>query len=79
MITKKSRRGWVPLEILKHRKLPSWNYRPKDMSVTLIYRLRQKMAGKGYKEAEGWLSNIKERIGYWQKEEKQRKIAAPFN
>jgi len=42
---------------------------------------KKAMAGKGYKEAEvdGWLSYIKERIGYWQKEEKQRKIAAPFN
>jgi hypothetical protein len=50
------------------------------MTVTLIDRLRQKMAGKGYKEAEvdGWLSCIKKHIGYWQKEEKQRRIAAPF-
>jgi TRAP-type C4-dicarboxylate transport system substrate-binding protein len=42
---------------------------------------KKAMVGKGFKEAEvdGWLSYIKERIGYWQKEEKQRKIAAPFN
>jgi len=39
------------------------------------------MVGKGFKEAEvdGWLSYIKERIGYWSKEEKQKKIPAPFN
>jgi TRAP-type C4-dicarboxylate transport system substrate-binding protein len=41
---------------------------------------KKNMAAKGYKEAEidGWLSYIKERIEYWKKQEKQRKIPAPF-
>jgi hypothetical protein len=38
------------------------------------------MVGKGFKEAEveGWLKFIDERIGYWSKMEKQKKIPAPF-
>jgi hypothetical protein len=38
------------------------------------------MAGKGYKEADvdEWLKYIKDRIAYWGKEEKQRKIPSPF-
>ena len=41
---------------------------------------KKSMAGKGYKEAEvdDWLKYIKERIGYWTKEEKQKKIPTPF-
>jgi hypothetical protein len=38
------------------------------------------MASKGYSEAEvdGWIKYIKERIGYWQKEQKTRKIPSAF-
>jgi len=41
---------------------------------------KKSMTGKGYKEAEvdDWLKYIKERIGHWRKEEKQKKIPAPF-
>jgi TRAP-type transport system periplasmic protein len=41
---------------------------------------KKTMAGKGYKEAEvdDWLKYIAGRIEYWKKEEKQRKIPAPF-
>ena len=41
---------------------------------------KKSVAAKGYKEADvdGWLKYIKERIEYWRKEEKQRKILAPF-
>ena len=41
---------------------------------------KKNMVGKGYKEADvdGWVKYIKERIEYWKKEEKQRKIPAPF-
>lgn len=42
---------------------------------------KKAMVGKGYKEAEvdSWLSYIKERIDYWRKEEKAKKVPAPFN
>ena len=42
---------------------------------------KKAMVGKGYKEAEvdGWLSYIKERIEYWRKEEKQKKVPSPFS
>ena len=41
---------------------------------------KKNMVAKGYKESEidDWPKYIKERIGYWSKEEKQRKIAGPF-
>jgi TRAP-type C4-dicarboxylate transport system substrate-binding protein len=41
---------------------------------------KKAMVGKGFKEAEveGWLKFIDERIGYWSKMEKQKKIPAPF-
>jgi TRAP-type C4-dicarboxylate transport system substrate-binding protein len=41
---------------------------------------KKTMVSKGYKEAEinEWLKYIKERIGYWKKEEKKRGIASPF-
>jgi TRAP-type C4-dicarboxylate transport system substrate-binding protein len=41
---------------------------------------KKNMASKGHTESEinGWLSYIKERIEYWRKQEKQRKIPAPF-
>jgi TRAP-type transport system periplasmic protein len=41
---------------------------------------KKSMVAKGRKEADvdGWLSTIRERIEYWRKEEKQRKIPAPF-
>ena len=41
---------------------------------------KKNMVAKGYKESEvdDWLKFIKERIGYWSKEEKQRKIPSPF-
>ncbi len=41
---------------------------------------KKNMATKGYKESEvdGWVSYIKERIGYWQKEQKKRGIPSPF-
>ncbi len=46
----------------------------------VIADYKKGMISKGYKEAEidGWLSFIKERTEYWKKEEKQRKIPAPF-
>jgi TRAP-type C4-dicarboxylate transport system substrate-binding protein len=41
---------------------------------------KKNMVDKGYKESEvdGWVSYIKERIGYWQKEQKRRGIPAAF-
>jgi TRAP-type C4-dicarboxylate transport system substrate-binding protein len=41
---------------------------------------KKSMVSKGYKEAEvdGWLSYIKERIGYWKAEEKKKGVASPF-
>ena len=46
----------------------------------VISAYKKDMVSKGHKEAEvdGWLSYIKERTEYWRKQEKQRKIAAPF-
>jgi TRAP-type C4-dicarboxylate transport system substrate-binding protein len=46
----------------------------------VIADYKKNMVSKGYKEAEvdGWLKYIKERIGYWSKEEKSRKVPAPF-
>jgi len=42
---------------------------------------KKTMAGKGFKEADvdGWIKYIKERMEYWKKEEKARKIPAPFD
>jgi TRAP-type C4-dicarboxylate transport system substrate-binding protein len=41
---------------------------------------KKNMVAKGYKESEvdGWVSYIKERIGYWQKEQKRRGMPTPF-
>jgi TRAP-type C4-dicarboxylate transport system substrate-binding protein len=41
---------------------------------------KKSMVPKGYKEADvdNWLSFIKERIAYWQKVEKEKKVPAPF-
>jgi TRAP-type C4-dicarboxylate transport system substrate-binding protein len=41
---------------------------------------KKNMVAKGYKEGEidDWLKYIEERIGYWSKEEKQKKIPSPF-
>ena len=41
---------------------------------------KKNMAAKGYKESEvdGWMSFIKERIGYWQKEQKRKGIPSAF-
>jgi TRAP-type C4-dicarboxylate transport system substrate-binding protein len=41
---------------------------------------KRNMAAKGYKESEvdGWVKYIKERIGYWHKEQKRRGIPAAF-
>ena len=46
----------------------------------IIGSYKKNMVAKGHKEAEidGWLSYIKERIEYWKKEQKQRKVLAPF-
>jgi TRAP-type C4-dicarboxylate transport system substrate-binding protein len=46
----------------------------------IIGSYKKNMVAKGHKEAdvEGWVKYIKERIEYWKKEEKQRKIPAPF-
>jgi TRAP-type C4-dicarboxylate transport system substrate-binding protein len=46
----------------------------------VIAGYKKNMAAKGYKEAEidGWFKYIKERIGYWSKEQKQKKVPAPF-
>jgi TRAP-type C4-dicarboxylate transport system substrate-binding protein len=46
----------------------------------VIDAYRKDMVSKGYKQAdvESWLKYIKERIPYWTKEEKQKKIASPF-
>jgi TRAP-type C4-dicarboxylate transport system substrate-binding protein len=46
----------------------------------VIESYKKDMVSKGYKEAEidGWLKYIKDRVEYWKKEEKQRKIPAPF-
>jgi TRAP-type transport system periplasmic protein len=42
---------------------------------------KKDMVSKGFKEAEidGWISFIKERIGFWKAEEKKRGIASPFH
>jgi len=47
--------------------------------LTVSYK--KTMAGKGFKEADvdGWIKYIKERMEYWRKEEKARKIPAPFD
>jgi TRAP-type C4-dicarboxylate transport system substrate-binding protein len=41
---------------------------------------KKNMVAKGYKEADadGWVKYVKERIGYWSKEQKQKKVPAPF-
>jgi TRAP-type C4-dicarboxylate transport system substrate-binding protein len=46
----------------------------------VIASYKKNMVSKGYKEAEidGWLKYIDERIVYWGKVEKQKKIPAPF-
>jgi TRAP-type C4-dicarboxylate transport system substrate-binding protein len=46
----------------------------------VIGEYKKSMVPKGFKEADvdNWLSFIKERIAYWQKEEKQKKVPAPF-
>jgi TRAP-type C4-dicarboxylate transport system substrate-binding protein len=46
----------------------------------VIDAYKKDMASKGFKEADvdGWLKYIKERIPYWTKEEKEKKIASPF-
>ena len=46
----------------------------------IIGAYKKNMASKGYKESEvdGWLSYIKERVEYWKKQQRDRKIAAPF-
>ncbi len=46
----------------------------------VIGEYKKSMVSKGFKEAEveEWLSFIKKRIAYWQKEEKARKVPAPF-
>ena len=46
----------------------------------IIGGYKKNMASKGHKntEVDGWLKYIEERIGYWSKAEKQRKIPAPF-
>jgi TRAP-type transport system periplasmic protein len=46
----------------------------------VIDAYKKDMVSKGFKEADvdNWLKFIKERIQYWTKEEKQKKIAAPF-
>jgi len=46
----------------------------------IIGSYKKNMASKGYKEADinGWMNYIDERIGYWSKMEKQRKVPAPF-
>lgn len=46
----------------------------------VIADYKKAMVGKGHKDTEidGWISYIKERIGYWRGEEKKRGVAAPF-
>ena len=46
----------------------------------VIGNYKKNMVAKGFKEADvdGWVKYIKERTEYWKKEEKQRKIPAPF-
>lgn len=46
----------------------------------VIGEYKKSMASKGYKEAEvdGWVKYIKERIEYWQKEQKKRGIPSLF-
>jgi len=46
----------------------------------VIGSYKKQMASKGYSEAEvdGWIKYIKERIEYWHKEQKTRKIPAAF-
>jgi TRAP-type C4-dicarboxylate transport system substrate-binding protein len=46
----------------------------------VIGSYKKQMASKGYSEAEvdGWIKYIKERIAYWHKEQKARKIPAAF-
>jgi TRAP-type C4-dicarboxylate transport system substrate-binding protein len=46
----------------------------------VIAEYKKSMVSKGFKESEidGWLKYIDERIEYWGKVEKQKKIPAPF-
>ena len=46
----------------------------------VILAYKKDMVSKGHKEAEvdSWLNYIRERTEFWRKQEKQRKIAAPF-
>jgi TRAP-type C4-dicarboxylate transport system substrate-binding protein len=46
----------------------------------IIEAYKKDMAAKGFKEADvdTWLKFIKERIQYWTKQEKEKKIASPF-
>jgi len=46
----------------------------------VIADYKKSMVAKGYKEAEvdGWIKYIKDRIGYWHKEQKKRGIPSPF-
>jgi TRAP-type C4-dicarboxylate transport system substrate-binding protein len=46
----------------------------------VIGEYKKSMVSKGFKAAEvdDWLSFIKERIAYWQKQSKQRKVPSPF-
>jgi TRAP-type C4-dicarboxylate transport system substrate-binding protein len=46
----------------------------------VIGSYKKQMASKGYSEAEvdGWIKYIKERIAYWHKEQKTRKIPSAF-
>jgi TRAP-type C4-dicarboxylate transport system substrate-binding protein len=46
----------------------------------IIGEYKKNMVAKGYKEAEidGWMTYIKERIGYWHKEQKKRGIPSAF-
>jgi TRAP-type transport system periplasmic protein len=46
----------------------------------VIGSYKKQMASKGYGEAEvdGWIKYIKERIDYWHKEQKAKKIPAAF-
>ena len=52
--------------------------RDRPAIVLCLHNLYQKrVMGQGA-DLDTWLSYIKERAEYWRKEEKQRKIAAPF-
>jgi TRAP-type transport system periplasmic protein len=61
---------------LSDAEVPKW----KKAVEPIIADYKKQMVSKGFKEAEfdSWLSFIKERIDFWTKEQKAKKVPAPF-